>query len=129
MVDNYDRRTAGDEEPWQERQGEVMEPKKAVDDLVEALERDPDDVLDEVVGKARSLLGDLDAAESCDKETDFDANMQAAHRAVKELAELLKKTKAKAKKDELPDTVEILDEAIADLRGLARDIDELLPEG
>lgn len=128
MTYTYDR-SASDTD-WQERQSDLGDAIRAIEEVVEALGKDPNDELGEHSKLAQEILDDLRTAESVEKEADFDANVVEADKKLKQLKERLGEAKRKAKKDEdLTETVEAIDEALEWFRELGRELGNLLPEG
>jgi predicted phage tail protein len=125
MVYHYDRKA--DEDPeWLERLGNAADVRKSAQDLVSVLEKDPDGELGDLITAAQAIANNID--DSVETESDFNANTNEALKAVAKLKELLKAAKPMLRKNDLPDSVEIVDEALSDLRGLTKELSELQPE-
>ena len=116
-----------DEDPeWLERLGNAADVRKSADDLVSVLEKDPDGELGDLIAAAQAIANNID--DSVETESDFNANTNEALKAVAKLKELLKAAKPMLRKNDLSDSVEIVDEALSDLRGLTKELSELQPE-
>lgn len=113
------------DEDLEERIGQADEAAKLAAEVVSELEKDPDGELDVLIRKAKEVQDDLSTAASVEKVEDFDINIKSADKNARELAEELKRAKSKAKRDELPETVEVIEEALSFLRGVRKEIDEL----
>jgi len=95
-------------------------------ELVDTLEKD--DELHDAAKLAQSIHSSLGDAESCETESDFDANVKEASKDAKALGDALKKARTRAKRDDLPETLEAITDAQDSLRALVREIGTLLPE-
>jgi hypothetical protein len=116
-----------DEDPeWLERLGNAADVRKSADDLVSVLEKDPDGELGDLIAAAQAIANNID--DSVETESDFNANTKEALKAAAKLKELLKAAKPMLRKNDLSDSVEIVDEALSDLRGLTKELSELQPE-
>jgi len=116
-----------DEDPeWLERLGNAADVRKSADDLVSVLEKDPDGELGDLIAAAQAIANNID--DSVETESDFNANTNEALKAAAKLKELLKAAKPMLRKNDLSDSVEIVDEALSDLRGLTKELSELQPE-
>ena len=111
---------------WLERLGNAADVRKSADDLVSVLEKDPDGELGDLIAAAQAIANNID--DSVETESDFNANTKEALKAAAKLKELLKAAKPMLRKNDLSDSVEIVDEALSDLRGLTKELSELQPE-
>jgi len=111
---------------FEDRQNEVDTAHKMARDLHECLAAD--DELFDAAKAAKEIAGDLDSAECCEVVRDFDICINSAHAGAMALKVTLKAAKVKAKADDLPETVEVIEEAMAEIKVLLSELDELLPE-
>ncbi len=121
-------RFAAMQDSLEERIGQTDDAKKAIDDILEELEKDPDGELDKPIEVAREIQDNLDTAQSVESEEDFDVAVKEAHKLCAELDRELKDAKNLAKREKLKDTIEVIGEAASTLKQLRREIEDLLPE-
>lgn len=119
-----------DESSLQDRQGEVFDAQRVVSELISELSKTGPEELEEELEEAKRLAdaieADLQCAESCETEADFDANIKTAVEHIAALKDCLKSAKAAGRKAGV-DT-DIVEEALGFLKQIKSDVNDLLPE-
>lgn len=114
----------------EERMGEMSDALRDAQDLFELLQGDTNDELERETKRAGAVADALANCESVEKESDFDLSMKEAVTETTALIELLKKAKARLKKEpDLTESYEIAEGALEDAKGLLRELNSLEPEG
>lgn len=122
------RTSALEDEDFEERLGLVADITQEARDLLEGLQADPDDILGTAVEIAEELVDNLMTAETVEKAHDLDANLKDAVASATKLGEELKRAKDKAKREKLPESLEIIRDSEHPLRSVVHEVKEILAD-